>query len=61
MLAEGEGNLECEVEEGMHHLLMPHLSTMAVEAVVCPTNCALSSVPQKTRSIRILEMLFPDG
>lgn len=63
VLAEGQGNLECIVEEGdnAYHLFMPLLSTASVEDVIHPTNHALSSLSQKTRPITILEMLFPDG
>lgn len=59
--AEGEGNLECIVEgDNTYYLFMPHLSAAAVEALVRLTNHALSSFPQKTMPITVLEMLFPD-
>ena len=60
VLAEGKGNLEC-IEDNAYNLFMPHLLTVAVEAVVHPTNHALSSYHQKTRPITFLEMVFPDG
>lgn len=56
-LAEGEGDLDCTVEEGddAYHLFLPLSSTAAAEAVAQPANCALSRLPRKTRPITIPE------